>query len=261
MAANCGSGVQQQQQQQASAPYSNSGTGTGTTPNSSSYSQHLKHDPGLSLVWTAEEQSILEDGLAKFANETSILRYIKVAALLREKTVRDVALRCKWMSVQSAQKKENGKRRKTEEQNSAKKLKDRKEKAIDPSLKQTASVGQRTNLSGYVQPMPAIEEDRTLSFEEIGGTTGQLLEQNAKAFEQIASNLASYRIQENISLLCRARDNITTILNDMKDMHVMSQMPPLPIALDDTLARRILPAQSQNIVLDGSNMHLKQELR
>eukprot|EP00252_Welwitschia_mirabilis_P004715 TRINITY_DN15003_c0_g1_i1.p1 TRINITY_DN15003_c0_g1~~TRINITY_DN15003_c0_g1_i1.p1 ORF type:complete len:250 (-),score=67.56 TRINITY_DN15003_c0_g1_i1:454-1203(-) len=249
MAANCGSGVQQQQQQQASAPYSNSGTGTGTTPNSSSYSQHLKHDPGLSLVWTAEEQSILEDGLAKFANETSILRYIKVAALLREKT------------VQSAQKKENGKRRKTEEQNSAKKLKDRKEKAIDPSLKQTASVGQRTNLSGYVQPMPAIEEDRTLSFEEIGGTTGQLLEQNAKAFEQIASNLASYRIQENISLLCRARDNITTILNDMKDMHVMSQMPPLPIALDDTLARRILPAQSQNIVLDGSNMHLKQELR
>lgn len=37
----------------------------------------------------------------RFGNEPSIMRYIKIAALLRDKTVRDVALRCRWMMVGS----------------------------------------------------------------------------------------------------------------------------------------------------------------
>lgn len=35
----------------------------------------------------------------RFANEPSIMKYIKIAASLRDKTVRDVALRCRWMTV------------------------------------------------------------------------------------------------------------------------------------------------------------------
>lgn len=37
----------------------------------------------------------------RFADEPSIMRYIKIAATLRDKTVRDVALRCRWMTVSS----------------------------------------------------------------------------------------------------------------------------------------------------------------
>lgn len=35
----------------------------------------------------------------RYADETSIMKYIKIAAILQDKTVRDVALRCRWMMV------------------------------------------------------------------------------------------------------------------------------------------------------------------
>lgn len=37
----------------------------------------------------------------RFANEPRILKYIKIAATLRDKTVRDVAMRCRWIMVSS----------------------------------------------------------------------------------------------------------------------------------------------------------------
>lgn len=39
--------------------------------------------------------------MARHADEPSIMRYVKIAASLRDKTVRDVALRCRWMTVSS----------------------------------------------------------------------------------------------------------------------------------------------------------------
>lgn len=40
--------------------------------------------------------------ICRYADEPSIMRYIKIAATMREKTVRDVALRCRWMLVSSS---------------------------------------------------------------------------------------------------------------------------------------------------------------
>jgi len=37
--------------------------------------------------------------VTRYAEEPSIMRYIKIAALLPDKTVRDVALRCRWLTV------------------------------------------------------------------------------------------------------------------------------------------------------------------
>lgn len=37
----------------------------------------------------------------RYASETNIVRYAKIAVLLHNKTVRDVALRCRWMNVSS----------------------------------------------------------------------------------------------------------------------------------------------------------------
>ncbi|KAL9248685.1 hypothetical protein AKJ16_DCAP03153 [Drosera capensis] len=50
------------------------------------------------------------------------------------------------------------------------------------------------------------------------------------------------QIRENISLLCRARDNIMKIMNSLSETpEVMSQMPPLPVKLNEELANSILP--------------------
>ena len=37
--------------------------------------------------------------ICRYGSEPSIMKYIKIAAILRDKTVRDVALRCRWMMV------------------------------------------------------------------------------------------------------------------------------------------------------------------
>ncbi|KAH9606113.1 hypothetical protein KSS87_007255 [Heliosperma pusillum] len=67
----------------------------------------IKHNPGISTHWTAEEQAVFDDGLVKYASEINVLRYAKIAFSLPNKTVRDIALRCRWLN-----KKEVSKRRK-----------------------------------------------------------------------------------------------------------------------------------------------------
>ncbi|KAL9252922.1 hypothetical protein AKJ16_DCAP09877 [Drosera capensis] len=80
------------------------------------------------------------------------------------------------------------------------------------------------------------------SFSAIGDPIGELIEQNAQTFEQISANFATHQIQENISLLCRARDNIMKIMNSLSETpEVMSQMPPLPVKVNEELANSILP--------------------
>uniref|UniRef100_A0A7I4AMU1 Myb-like domain-containing protein n=1 Tax=Physcomitrium patens TaxID=3218 RepID=A0A7I4AMU1_PHYPA len=191
---------------------------------------------GLALEWSAEEQSILEEALINHSSQmNNLVKYIKIAALLNEKTVRDVALRVRWMT-----KKENGKRRKDEVQTATKKTKDKKDKAEATSKAMPAS----NVLSRSPMPMysPPIDNDDGISNHAIGGETGVLLEQNAQVIAQIRSNLASMKMQENTDLLVRFRDNIFAILNGMTNMPgIMSQMPPLPVKLNTELADSILP--------------------
>ncbi|THG19920.1 hypothetical protein TEA_011265 [Camellia sinensis var. sinensis] len=59
----------------------------------------LRHNPGLSVEWTPDEQYLLEDLLNKYSSERNIVRYAKIAMQLKDKTVRDVALRCRWMNA------------------------------------------------------------------------------------------------------------------------------------------------------------------
>ncbi|MBA0708680.1 hypothetical protein Golax_023776, partial [Gossypium laxum] len=58
----------------------------------------LRHNPGISLDWTPEEQTMLEDLLVKYTSDSTIVRYAKIAMQLKDKTVREVALRCRWMT-------------------------------------------------------------------------------------------------------------------------------------------------------------------
>ncbi|KAG8481309.1 hypothetical protein CXB51_026091 [Gossypium anomalum] len=186
----------------------------------------MKHNPGISLDWTLEEQAILDDGLKKYASEPSIIRYAKIALQLQNKT-----------------KKENSKRRK-EEHNIARKSKDKKERVADPTAKPTQFAA-RPNLSPYAPPMIPMDYDDGIPYRAIGGVTGELLEQNAHAFNQISANLAAFQIQENIGLLCQTRDNILKIMNELNDIpDIMKQMQVLPVKLNDELANTILPPSS-----------------
>lgn len=221
------------------------GNGNGATTNSLSVPENsvvgptqaaLRHNPGLSVDWTPDEQSLLEELLAKYATESNISRYAKIAMQLKEKTVRDVALRCRWMS-----KKEIGKRRKDD--HNSRKNKDKKEKVTD-SMPKSSHVANRANGPPYAQSVMSMDCDDGITYKAIGGPTGQLLEQNAQALDQISANFAIFKIQENINLFTQARNNILTILNDLNDMpEIMKQMPPLPVKLNDELASLILPAR------------------
>ncbi|OAY51980.1 uncharacterized protein LOC110614007 isoform X1 [Manihot esculenta] len=194
----------------------------------------LKHNPGISTDWSAEEQAILEDGLVQFATDPSVSRYAKIALQLPNKTVRDVALRCRWMT-----KKEQSKRRK--EDNLARKSKDKKERVVDPSAKVSPFMA-RPNIPPYSTPVIPMDYDDGISCKAIGGITGELLEQNAKVLNQISANLSTMQLQENIGLLCQTRDNILKIMNQLNDMpDIMKQMPPLPVKLNEELANTILP--------------------
>ncbi|XP_057474079.1 uncharacterized protein LOC130762449 [Actinidia eriantha] len=195
----------------------------------------LRHNPGIAVEWTADEQSLLDELLTKLASEQNIVRYAKIAMQLKDKTVRDVALRCRWLT-----KKENGKRRK-EDHNSTRKNKEKKEKNTDPMTKSASHAVNRSNGPPYAQSVIAMDSDDGISYEAIGGVTGQLLEQNAQALDQISSNFAAFRIHENTNLFCQARHNILTILNDLNDMpEIMKQMPPLPVNLNEDLATSVL---------------------
>ncbi|KAL3506784.1 hypothetical protein ACH5RR_032166 [Cinchona calisaya] len=169
---------------------------------------------GISMDWTPEEQAILDEGLKTYASESSLIRYAKIAVLLKNKTVRDVALRCKWMM-----KRDFSKRRK-DDLILTRKSKERKEKVTDPSA-----------MSSHAMMQAAID-----------GVTGELLHQNSQAFEQISANLATYQIQNNIGLFCQARDNICQIIKRINEPpYIMKHMPSLPVEVNEELANSILP--------------------
>ncbi|XP_015581506.1 uncharacterized protein LOC8264032 [Ricinus communis] len=98
----------------------------------------------------------------------------------------------------------------------------------------------RPNVHPYATSVISMENDDGMF--GIGGVTGELLDQNAKALNHISANLSTMQLQENIGLLCQTRDNILKIMNEMKDMpELMKRLPPLPVKLNEELANAILP--------------------
>ncbi|KAJ7980669.1 Histone H2A deubiquitinase (DUF3755) [Quillaja saponaria] len=195
----------------------------------------MRHNPGIDVDWTPEEQATLVEGLTKYASLSNVTRYVKIALLLQNKTTRDVAMRVKWMT-----KKENSKRRK-DDHNVNRKSKDKKERVTDPSAN-SPHFAARPNVPPYAPPMITIDNDDGISYNAIGGPTGELLEQNSHALNQISANLGAFQIQENINLFCQTRDNILNIMNDLNDLpDLMKQMPPLPVKVNEELANSILP--------------------
>lgn len=70
----------------------------------------LINNTGIAMVWTPEEQTILENALARYPLDScvsSCLRYAKISLELPEKTTKDVAMRCRWIKELGRVKVEN----------------------------------------------------------------------------------------------------------------------------------------------------------
>lgn len=194
--------------------------------------------PLSAVEWSDEEQKILEQGLQRFSASkmTPLMRYVKIAALLPRKGVRDVALRVRWHN-----RRDNSKKKKTSDG----KKNDKKEK--EPAKPSVFSMrppvpNPTVNPPGYLPQLPLPMEDHGADgVGGVGGATGQLLNENLRVIHLIRQNIAMNNMHENTELLGRFRDNILQILNKMGNMPgVMSQMPPLPVQLNEELTNAYL---------------------
>ncbi|KAL8241585.1 hypothetical protein R6Q59_011887 [Mikania micrantha] len=206
-----------------------------------------KHRAGLAAEWSVEEQYKLEEALVKYADESGMIKYVKIAATLRDKTVRDVAIRCRWMA---------GKRRKHEELNLWRKSKDKKDKLMESSSMPGISSISTINVAPLLVSMNHRVRGVGIHFEALQGSIRHLLEQNSRVFGQISINLSALKLQDNVYLFMQIKNNLTAILNDMRCM----PGPPLPVSLNEDLANTIFAIKAQTMMFTSSGaMNMKQE--
>ncbi|PWA65355.1 homeodomain-like protein [Artemisia annua] len=214
-------------------------SGSGLSNNDVEHVSQVVDTPGVSTDWTLDEQAILEDGLNQYASESNIIRYAKIAVQLQTKTVRDVALRCRWMV-----KRDISKRRK-EEFLLTRKNKDRKEKMIEHLA--STSLANQTGPS-YFHGVVANGNTNAIQHSVLVSPVGQLLKESAQALDRVSANLETqtHQVHENISLLCQVRKNIIDILLNLSDTtEKLKQMPPLPVKLNEDLLNSLIPRLQQ----------------
>ncbi|KAK8265448.1 hypothetical protein V6Z11_D12G177800 [Gossypium hirsutum] len=153
-------------------------------PMNFSGNSRFTHDTGLAVEWSVDEQYVLKEGLEKYKKEPNIMKYIKIAATLPDKTVRDVALRSRWMQR---------KRRKPEELNAGKRVNNRKDKLVESSSKMNMPSDLPQNTAPYPLTMHPLDQNGRIPSEGIFGTTMHLLKQNSQVLSQITSNLSAYK--------------------------------------------------------------------
>ncbi|GJQ95193.1 RNA-directed DNA polymerase, eukaryota, reverse transcriptase zinc-binding domain protein [Tanacetum coccineum] len=128
----------------------------------------------------------------RYASESNIIRYAKIAVQLQTKTVRDVALRCRWMV-----KRDISKRRK-EEFLLTRKNKDRKEKMIEYLA--STSLANQTGPS-YFHGVVANGNTNAIQHSVLVSPVGQLLKESAQALDRVSANLETQTHQVMISIL------------------------------------------------------------
>ncbi|KAM3211726.1 hypothetical protein ACQJBY_065065 [Aegilops geniculata] len=166
--------------------------------------------------WTPYELSIFQEGLARYAREPTIMKYIKIAAMLPTKTIRDVALRCRWTAGKESR------RRKPDEFYAGKRIRDLKEKMVVSTSLANFQMAPPNNLVPFSMLMhhPVLVLDNA---------TQHLLEENNQLLNQISANIETFKLGENMDLFLRTNNNIRTILKRMGETPgVMGQMRPLP---------------------------------
>ncbi|WVZ86446.1 hypothetical protein U9M48_033222 [Paspalum notatum var. saurae] len=235
----------------------------------------LKYGGPLASDWTPLELQILKDGLERYVHEQGIMKYIKIAASLQNKTVRDVAMRCQWVG-----KKVNTRRRKSQEQQTGRNIKERKVVSQD-KFAEPAPWGANHPLQTGMGASSFIQNNVQNNLLLSGGCASEidpvqlLLEENNRLLNQIETNILTLQVHSNFDLFQQARSNINDLLqmfyffdtaaaNDASSINSTAQlpgmrtkMPPLRVSVNENLASFILPGITVDQVLASS--HLKEE--
>ncbi|XP_010935471.1 uncharacterized protein [Elaeis guineensis] len=208
-----------------------------------SSSSNVRHDhvhtfkPGTvsGSDWSAQEVAKLNEGLIKYAHEPNFMKYIKIAAMLPEKTIRDVAMRCRWMS----------------------------EKMVASSSTANVRMVPSDNMSPYSLMMHHnVNHHDHFSHggPTLDGAIQHLLDENVQMLSQISANLATFKIRENIELFLRARNNFTSILRRMSEWPptmnqvpgIMSPLPHLSVLINEELLKSVVSFNGKDVVFGAA---------
>ncbi|VAI88790.1 unnamed protein product [Triticum turgidum subsp. durum] len=154
------------------------------------------------------------------------MKYIKIAAMLPTKTIRDVALRCRWTAGKESR------RRKPDEFYAGKRIRDLKEKMVVSTSLANFQMAPPNNLVPFSMSMHHPGQNSLATNEAVlvlDNATQHLLEENNQLLNQISANIETFKLGENMDLFLRTNNNIQTILKRMSETPgVMGQMRPLP---------------------------------
>jgi hypothetical protein len=181
---------------------------------------------GVSLDWTEDEQRSLESLMSRYTPERMdpVQRYVRIAAGLPRKAVRDVALRIRWTNEKTM-------RRRGQDASGG-----------GRAMPGRAVMGASPNLGIVTPPPMPLHADGSQTVE---GPIAYLLDANLSILNQFRTNMASFKVHENTQLLVQFRDNIMQILQAMDTMGgVMATLPPLPVNMNVDMANEFLPSRS-----------------
>ncbi|KAJ3682313.1 hypothetical protein LUZ60_014886 [Juncus effusus] len=204
-------------------------------------SRRLVHGPAWTIEWSMNEQAILKHGLDEFATDPVITKYAKIAARLRGKTVRDVAMRCQWMK-----KREQDRRPKNDGLHRRKSMKDRKLNFSQERLASSSSGAQNQNLQLIQNAQNNTQNlmQNSNQKEQIPIEVWCLIEENNRVLNQIAQNLEKGQMQ-NGALFSHIGNNMAAILIATNGINGnIRKMPPLPASINGDLFRTIWPNSS-----------------
>lgn len=196
----------------------------------------------VSLDWTDEEQRTLEQCMVRYAQLDPLPRYIRIASALPRKSVRDIALRARWTSLQHQVQKHSN----MDTPHFA------MPKMTSKPMLPTKTSSMQGVAYGRQQTQPkTVQATSNEGPPTIEGPIAHLLDSNLAILNQFRANMAAFKVQDNTRLLVQFRENIINILNLMESMGgVMSHMPQLPVRMNVDLANNFLPSRPAALSYD-----------
>uniref|UniRef100_A0ACD6AEJ7 Uncharacterized protein n=1 Tax=Avena sativa TaxID=4498 RepID=A0ACD6AEJ7_AVESA len=219
---------------------------------------NYKFVTGSPSDWTEYELAIFKEGLIRYAREPTIMKYIKIAAMLPTRTIRDVALRCRWTAGKETR------RRKPDEFYAGKRTRDLKEKMVASTSQANFQMAPPNNLVPFSMSMHYPRQNSLIANEApvVDNATQHLLEENIQLLSQISANIETFKLGENMDLFLRTNNNIRTISKRMSETPgIMGQMRPLPEPVNEDHLNSLL--QLDRVVACYGDMlhnsHIKEE--
>ncbi|XP_066352675.1 uncharacterized protein [Miscanthus floridulus] len=200
-------------------------------PNPSSLPSPPKYKfvTGSPADWSADEIATLNQGLIRYAHEPSIMKYIKIAAMLPTKTIRDVALRCVWTPGKESS------RRKPDGYHAGRNMTYSKNKMAASTSVTNIPMPPPNNVFPFSTSLHHPSQNNLVSMEvPVLDSATQLLEENNQLLSQIAANIRTLKTEENVDLFLRTNNNIRAISERMREtLGIMDQMPSLPVHVNE----------------------------